>query len=381
MKISDQDRFSPLNPNQALKQPVHGGQVYQLLRDQNSATSVAEGLESLIDFSASINPIMPQINWSQLNQQAQVMIGHYPDQQQVALKQSLAQKFQLEPNQITLTNGISSAIMSLFAEIKPDQTVLFTPIYSEYQRAAQQYSQHLLEVPQNQLNTFDFSQLTENSVLVLVNPTTPLGQYQSLDSLQTLINAAIQHNCWLLIDESFLPFISLEPKASLRSLLHLNQATKWIVLQSLTKYYACPGVRIGALFSAPNALKQWQWPSWPISVLDELFLLQALEDSELDLKTQTCLQQERPALIQALCECDLIHSVESGLANFLFVKTSVPALQLVQALQTQNILIRDCESFGLGEHSCRIAIKTAAQNQQLISALHRLAPKLLKAKS
>ncbi|GKT11321.1 MAG: threonine-phosphate decarboxylase [Thiomicrorhabdus sp.] len=354
---------------QALNKPIHGGQVYQLLREHNATTSVKKGLESLIDFSASINPVMPQISWAPINLQAQLMVGHYPDQQQVALKQAIAQKFQLEPNQITLTNGISSAIMSLFAKIRPDLTLLFTPIYSEYQRAASLHSQQTIEVPQSDLPTFNFNTLTENSVIVLVNPNTPQGQYQSIESLEPLLRAAIVQNCWLLIDESFLPFISLASSASVRSLLESPQAKKWIVLQSLTKYYACPGVRIGALFAAPNALQSWQWPSWPISVLDEQFLLQALSDPDHDQKTQDSLNQERPTFIDALTRCRLISSVESGLANFVLVKTIIKAEQLVAYLAQSQILIRNCQSFGLGEYHCRIAIKSKAQNQQLIQAL------------
>lgn len=353
--------------------PKHGGQVYEFARQQ--AAPLMESLESVLDFSASINPITPQIDWQQLNTAAQLMVPHYPDQQQVELKQAIARRFDLTPEQITLTNGISSAILSLFEQLKPDSTVLFTPIYSEYQRAAQLHSQQVIEVAHNELAHFDSSNLTEDSVIVLVNPNTPQGAYQSLESLEPLIKAAIEHNCWLFVDESFLPFISLATKASVRSLLDLPEANKWIVLQSLTKYYACPGVRIGALFSAANMLNEqteWQWPSWPISVLDEQFLLQALNDPEHDQKTLDFLNLVRPQFIEALANCDLIESVESGLANFVLVKTTLPALALVQALQTQNILVRDCQSFGFGDHTCRIAIKTSEQNQQLITALQNL---------
>jgi len=355
------------------KVPQHGGQVYEFARSQPH--SLEESLQSVLDFSASINPIVPNIDWIQLIHKAQITIPHYPDQKNELLKRAIGKRFELSPEQITLTNGISSAIMSLFSMIRPNRTLLFTPIYSEYQRAAQLHSQQVIEVPQNQTTEFDFSVLTDQSVMVLVNPNTPQGQYQSLESLEPIFRAAIAHNCWLLIDESFLPFISLSSKASVRSLLEQAVAKKWIVLQSLTKYYACPGVRIGTLFSAPNALDlhaDWQWPSWPISMLDEQFLLQALSDPNHDQKTHDFLKQERLSFINALAECDLIESVESGLANFLFVKTRVAVAQLTPALEAHNILIRDCQNFGSGEFYCRVAIKTTEQNQQFIKSLQNI---------
>jgi threonine-phosphate decarboxylase len=346
----------------------HGGQVYQFAQTQ--AASTEQTLKTVLDFSASINPIQPKIPWSQLVQSAQTALIHYPDQQQRRLTQSIAQRFHLMPNQIRLTNGISSAILNLFAQLQPDTTLLFTPLYSEYQRAAQHHSQTVIESSTLALSYKQIQILTPKSVVVLVNPSTPQGQYRSPETLSSLLKILKTIGCWVWVDESFLPFIGFQDALSVRS--QLAYWPKLMVLQSLTKYYACPGVRIGALFAHPNTLKSLTWPSWPISVLDELFLQHALNDPKHDSNTQSFLSTEAPQFIQTLKQCKLIEHVYTSHANFVLAKTHVTADWLSEALKPHHILIRDCNSFGLGQNHVRIAIKSKANNQHLINALHAL---------
>lgn len=371
------------------KSKHHGGQIYQFARSQQ--LPIFSALTTVLDFSASINPIQPHVDWQIIQQQAQAALLHYPDSQQIALKSALAKRFQLSPTQIILTNGISSAIMSLFSAMKPDKTLLLTPIYSEYQRAAETYSQQVIELDQGTLDQIDITDisdinqaseqtarvskaldsLTENSIVVLVNPNTPEGQYRSPSALQTCLDKAHKKQSWILVDESFLPFIGFADHLSVRP--QLTSFPKMIVLQSLTKYYACPGVRIGALFSAPHALDNLAWPSWPLSVLDEHYLLQALADEQHETSTHDFLQQTRASFVKALEDCGCIESVSPSSANFVLVKTTLKACELVSRLAEKNILIRDCNSFGLGAYHCRIAIKSTENNQTLIDALHIIA--------
>ncbi|MCF6298728.1 MAG: aminotransferase class I/II-fold pyridoxal phosphate-dependent enzyme [Thiomicrorhabdus sp.] len=350
----------------------HGGQVYQFAQTQPNSTE--HSLQTVLDFSASINPIQPTVDWTKITQSAQTALVHYPDNHYHALTESLANTFDLSPNQITLTNGISSAILTLFSHLKPDTTLLFTPIYSEYQRGATAYSQTVIEVfNQTQLSEQHLTQLTANSVVVLVNPSTPQGNFTPPKSLMPLIQQLKTIGCWFWVDESFLPFIGFQAELSFRE--QLNAWPKLIILQSLTKYYACPGIRIGALFTHPNALTQIEWSSWPISVLDEHFLRAALNDLAHPHNTQQFLTTERPRFITALQQSPLVAQVHSSQTNFLLVKIHVNAQWLSQQLHSFNILIRPCDSFGLGRHHIRIAIKSQPQNQQLIEALTQIEQK------
>jgi threonine-phosphate decarboxylase len=359
----------------ASPQVEHGGQFFA--HAQLRGLTPEQALHQLIDLSASINPNAPRFI-ANLNP---ALWRHYPALQDTPLLRTLADKFQLDACHIRLTNGISSAILALFAHLRPANTVLYTPIYSEYQRAAQIYSGQVIEI-QRSLNAANqqacltalLSQpVAKNSLVVWVNPATPDGRYWTPNQLRPLLQHWRQQNCTVIIDESFLPFIGFDPALSLRS--QLASWPKLIILQSLTKYYACPGLRIGAVFAQGDFLNAWPQPAWPISLFDSHILQQALADATFDADNLAWLSAARADLISQLQNSPRIKQIYPSQANFVLVQTRQAAKTICQALQNDNILLRSCDSFGLDNDHIRIAVHTPAVHQRLIDALNRIKPK------
>ncbi|HEY9018446.1 pyridoxal phosphate-dependent aminotransferase [Thiomicrospira sp.] len=348
----------------------HGGQFFEFA--QRQGLSPQQALARVLDFSASINPNQPRYD---LTLQP-ALWSHYPPQQAHDLRVAIAEKFQLATDHIRLTNGISSAILSLFAHLRPHTTLLFTPLYGEYQRAAAFYSQTTIELKR------DFNQpdhqawclpdLPANSLVVFVNPSTPDGHYYAPHKLEKLIAHWRKQDCWVVMDESFLPFLGFEHDLSFRR--YLKDWPKLIIMQSLTKYYACPGLRVGAVFAQPDWLKTWPQAAWPISYLDSQLLQQALQDPDFDNHNQAWLLSAKADLIQRLQSCTLLKKVMPGSANFVLVQTQQPAQQIAQALEDQQILVRACDSFGveLGQDHLRISVQTPTHHQRLIHAFNQL---------
>lgn len=346
----------------------HGGQFFALAKQRGF--SAEQALDTLVDLSASINPNQPQMSADF----SLALLRHYPPQQAQDVLLALANKFDVAVENIQLTNGVSSAILALFAFLRPANTVLYTPIYSEYQRAAQYYSQHTLEIKRDIQNPTNqawlYQTIPANSLLVFVNPATPDGTYYTPEQLAPLLKQAREQHCWLLMDESFLPFLGFSDDLSLRSLL--ADWPKLIILQSLTKYYACPGLRVGAVFAHRDFLNIWPQPAWPISSLDSYLLTQALQDKVFDQRNQAWLPSAQADLINQLNASPLIKHCYPSQTNFVLAQTRLPAKHLSQALQNANILIRPCDSFGLGDDHIRIAVQTPKIHQQLIHALNTL---------
>ncbi|MBE0493952.1 MAG: aminotransferase class I/II-fold pyridoxal phosphate-dependent enzyme [Thiomicrospira sp.] len=348
----------------------HGGQFFEFA--QRQGLSPQQALARVLDFSASINPNQPHYD---LNLQP-ALWTHYPPQQAHDLLVAIADKFQLATDHIRLTNGISSAILSLFAHLRPHTTLLFTPLYGEYQRAAAFYSQTTIElkrdVNQPDHQAWCLPDLPANSLVVFVNPSTPDGHYYAPHNLEKLIHYWRQQDCWVVVDESFLPFLGFDDHLSFRR--YLKDWPKLIIMQSLTKYYACPGLRVGAVFAQPDLLKTWPQAAWPISYLDSQLLQQALEDPDFDNRNQAWLLSAKADLIQHLQSCALVKKVMPGSANFVLVQTQRPAQQIAQALENQQILVRACDSFsaGLDKNHLRISVQTPTQHQRLIHALNQL---------
>lgn len=367
----------------------HGGGIFEFAK--RYALSPSE----VCDFSASINPITPKVDWIKLQQQSSVELPHYPQEystsSESALKPILSQKFSVDCRFISLTKGISESIHHIFSAIQPPTCLLFTPIYSEYQKAAQQFSRKTLQTclsPSQWLQNSTKETLPADSIVVLVNPSTPEGKCLEITEIKHLVDYCQQHKLWLLLDESFLPFISLSPEVSGRQYLH--QGANLIILQSLTKYFACPGIRIGAIFAhlySKNRttatdlaetlndsppINQLLPAVWSLSTLDKLWLMQALQDSEHESQTKKWILKTKPDFLKQLKALDCILKIYPSSTNFVLLEFDRPVEIIQNHLATFSILIRNAASFGFNARTARIAIKSDSDNQKLIHALQRL---------
>jgi histidinol-phosphate/aromatic aminotransferase/cobyric acid decarboxylase-like protein len=145
-----------------------------------------------------------------------------------------------------------------------------------------------------------------------------------------------------------------------------------VVLRSLTKFFRLPGLRLGYAIAHPDRLRRWQsWRDpWPVNILAELAAVAALSDRDFSHKIWSWLPGARQQLYQLLAEVPGLSPLP-GAANFLLVKceSSVITLQ-TRLLKQAQILIRDCHSFPeLGDNYFRVAVRTVAENQRLVSAL------------
>jgi threonine-phosphate decarboxylase len=342
---------------------AHGGQFFSAA--QQLGWSTEQALDQLLDFSASLNPLQPDFDLN-INP---ALLMHYPPEQANPLQQLLAEKLQLHTEQIRLTNGISAAIFDFFNWLRPKQTLLYSPLYGEYARAAKLFSPHT-QLIRRDLDTDSLlfpSQLNADSLVVLVNPATPDGRRYPRKQLIALLQHCQAHQAWLCIDESFLPFIGWQTEHSLRD--QLAHYPKLIIFQSLTKYYGCAGIRIGAILAHPTQLENWPQATWPIATLDSLLMTQALQQANFDARTQAWLKQAKQDLITQLSDCRLIEKIYPSEANFILLKLHTPAQPLAEYLARQGLLIRACDNFGFNQPHIRLAVKTPAAHQRLATAL------------
>ncbi len=104
-------------------------------------------------------------------------------------------------------------------------------------------------------------------------------------------------NSLLVIDESFIDFVGNDPlqdnEHSMRSLV--NEFDNIIVVHSFTKFYAVPGLRIGAAFANETLITQLQQyiPSWSVNTLAQAYTKAALNDVDYIKRTKQELNEER----------------------------------------------------------------------------------------
>ena len=85
----------------------HGGNVFAVARDLGLRTS------ELLDFSASINPLGPAEGVKEALSDAFKNLIHYPDSDCTLLREALAKRHGVNPNNICVANGSTELIYLL----------------------------------------------------------------------------------------------------------------------------------------------------------------------------------------------------------------------------------------------------------------------------
>ena len=141
----------------------------------------------------------------------------------------------------------------------------------------------------------------------------------------------------------------------------------------MTKYYGIPGLRLGYLLGDARRVEQLAVHQEPWSVNGPALnvALACLEDVNFIEKTNRWLEGERKFLYTRLAALENLHPLPSK-TNFLLVKIGkrgTDALALRAFLLRKKILVRVCDSFGLGSTYFRVSVNRRPENRRLLAAL------------
>ncbi|MFQ4136792.1 threonine-phosphate decarboxylase CobD [Nodosilinea sp. PGN35] len=359
---------SPPAPTASIR-PVHGGNLAWAAAVANCSP------DSLLDFSASINPLGPPESVTQAIAEALGQLRHYPDPDYTALRQALANYHRLPVDWVLPGNGAAElltwAARDLAEGAGPVGCHLLTPAFGDYGRALESFGVPVNPWPLSLQATGSPSApmpWPDSSVagVLINNPHNPTGRLFSADSLQPLLKGAAT----VIVDEAFMDFLPPDRQQSLIG--DLDRHPNLVVLRSLTKFYTLPGLRIGYALGHPDRLRRWQrWRDpWPVNALAAAAAIAAVQDTAFQRRTWAWLGSTQATLFDGLRAIPGLGPL-AGAANFLLVHTTVAAPELQEALlRDHRVLIRDCLSFPeLGPGYFRVAVRTAAENERLLTAL------------
>ena len=367
---------------------IHGGNIFQFAHEQR-----IEPYE-VVDFSANINPLGPsQRGLDALNAQLRY-ISHYPDATNDDVLNAIADTYEMDKHQIIVGNGAAELLYAICR--LPGYTGAFVPApgFSEYKEALEaskipvrdifyrpredDNGKPYFEVPYLALETFAAELKGQDGriIVFLGNPNNPDGTLLDKDHIRTVASMLKDANSLLVIDESFIDFVGNDPlqdnEHSMRSLV--NEFDNIIVVHSFTKFYAVPGLRIGAAFSNETLITQLQQyiPSWSVNTLAQAYTKAALNDVDYIKRTKQELNEERAFMYNALDDIEGI-TVYPPSANFILFQVNqegITANYINEELKKYNMIVRNCDSYvGLTNHWVRIAVKDHDTNIKLVDKL------------
>lgn len=301
---------------------AHGGDA--------AALAAALGCDpgEILDLSASLNPDAPDV--AALAAGRLGSLARYPDA--TAATEAMAATLGTSPDRVLLTNGGAEAIALVAADL--GRAAVARP--AEFSL----YARHLAE-------TVDPAD-DPGAPRIRSNPNNPTGR---------LAGAAETAAVW---DEAFYPLA-----AGVWSRGDVAAGRAAVAIGSLTKVFACPGLRVGYVHADPAVIARLaeRQPRWALNGLAAVLVPDLLMRTDLP-AWAAAVAGRRAALAAA------IPGVEPSDANFVLVRVEEGAAAARARLARAGVLVRDCTSFGLPGH-VRIAVPDEPGLARLAGAWER----------
>ncbi len=329
----------------------------------------------ILDCSANINPLgFPE--WTRpLLARCLDQIVHYPDPDSREFVAAVAEHLGVASESVVAGNGSSEIMRQLPLALSAGMAVVPAPAYSDYEHSARLAGlevQSPLLLEENDFsvdwNLLD-SLVAPKSMVYLGQPNNPTGQMFDVDAFAEFAKA--RAHSFFVVDESFADFVEGYESVALRC----SQLSNVVVLRSMTKFYAVPGLRVGFAVAAPEVaarLRKLLAP-WSVNVFAQAFGARALCDDEYARETRRKTIAWRSDLHEKLSELGRF-KIYCGHANFLLTrlidkKTSADEVAR-RLLLDHRVAVRVCDNFrGLNNGFLRFAVRTPAENDRLCTGL------------
>ena len=351
----------------------HGGNI------ASAARRSRRDAESIIDFSASINPlgISPMAREAVIG--AIDSVQSYPELEMSGLISELSAFHGIPPENILAGNGSTEFIYLIPRVLKPKRVLVVAPAFSEYEAALRHAGCKVDYMMLEMRNNFqpEIRAITDRldssyDMLWIANPGNPVGNVVPRQDMVRLVSEAEKKGVFTVIDEAFIDF-SESDSVKERAV----SSERLIVLRSLTKFYAIAGLRVGYLFGSEARVSELarQKEPWSVNRLGEVAAIASLRDDKYRQATLGLIEGERDFLFEALEQIALMRPFRPD-ANYIFVRldSDMGASELCERLlMEEGLLVRNCSNFhGLDDRYIRVAVRKREDNMRLISSLERI---------
>ncbi|MDE1175956.1 MAG: histidinol-phosphate transaminase [Edaphobacter sp.] len=290
----------------------------------------------------------------------------YPEREPVERK--VAAHLGLDPKQVLLTNAVDEAIHLVcctFLEAD-DEVLIATPSFFMYDVSVGLMTRNLIKVQADETLEFPFEKLlaaiTERTKLIIVaSPNNPTGAVATRAQLLALANAA--PHAVVMVDEAYFHFHGETVMDDIATTPNL------LIARTFSKAYGLANLRIGLLVSSPEIIGYLRKVSSPYNVngvaLDCLTV--AIEDDAYIAWYVEQIRTGRERMMAGLSELGVGYFPSA--ANFVLMKIGPLHKELVTAMRSRGVLLRDRSADPGCDGYVRITIGLADQVTRGLEAL------------
>lgn len=294
------------------------------------------------------------------------LVGNYPEPDAAGLCRKVAASLDVNPEQVLAFNGSVEAFYTIALAFREAVSAILIPAFAEYEDACRMHN--------HQISFFTSAESLNDSgkeadLRWIGNPNNPDGHIFQFAEIEEFLKR--NPKTILVIDEAYASFIP-----GFQSVIELtNKFENLIVVRSLTKCCAIPGLRLGyvvASFKLAERLRQFQQP-WSVNALAQEAGTFLIENRIPDLIDRMVIDQFSKHLQENIVQIDGFQVIPSEAPFFLVEMQSETAAELKEFLiQEHGILIRDASNFrGLNERYFRVCARSEEDNLLLLEGLRK----------
>ena len=337
---------------------VHGG------IDEAELRALGVDPAGVLDLSANLHPAGPSP--AVLEAARSARFDRYAPPDAGPLRAAIAAHEGVPEEWILPTPGATAAIHLVARSLlgRGERAAVIGPTFGEYEAAARAAGADLVHATAEP-PAFDPPEVLPDAHLAFVaNPNNPTGASLSREALDRWLAPGRT----LVVDAAYEAFVA----GAWDAVDLVRDGADVIVIRSMTKLHAIPGIRLGYVVAAPEVIVSLAalQPSWSLDAVAQAAGPVALAEHHARVALLEEMWGTRARMLAALAGAGAC--LGPSMANFLLVE--VPdgdgrAARL--ALLREGIQVRDCASFGLPSW-VRVAVPSGAHEEHVTVALLRV---------
>lgn len=339
-------------------------------------------VKRVVKLASNENPIGPSPKAVSAIMKNLNNLNLYPDGGCFYLKEKLATRLKVSPENIVVGNGSNEIIeLLLKAFLNEGEEVLMSrPDFLIYKLASLQENGVPIEIPLKNF-TCDMEaikkKITRKTKLIFIaNPNNPVGSYVSRKPLEDFLKT-LPKNLIIALDEAYFEFADekdypngidyINPDFS-NAKFRINKFDNLIVLRTFSKAYGLAGLRIGYAVANPFIIDCLNRAKQPFNVnyIAQVAALAALSDEDFLEKTLTTVREQKKYLYSKFQGMNL-EFIKSA-ANFILFNCRQEGKDIFNKLLKQGVIVREMKAYGLDKW-LRVTVGKSSENQKFIKAL------------
>ncbi|MCX8021199.1 MAG: histidinol-phosphate transaminase [Syntrophorhabdaceae bacterium] len=298
----------------------------------------------------------------------------YPSGDSYYLRQKLAEKFNMHPDQFIVGNGANEVItfvIKAFCE-KGDNIITGDKTFAVYEWVTIFSGFEARLVPLMDY-TFDDEGILarvdkKTKVIFICNPNNPTGTYWDKERMKRFLER-IDNRQIVVVDEAYFEFVEREDYPDCISLI--DKYPNLVVFRTFSKMYGLAGLRIGYLagnLDVVNTIRK-TCVVYSVNTIAQKAAYAALDDHEHILKTRKYVREGKEFLRRELIRMGLPHVIGEG--NYMMIKLPINDTLAYRKLMALGIMIRAMTGFRYPNY-IRVTISELPVMEAFVEALKKI---------